>query len=201
MKNYIAKINISKKSQILSFTKKIEALDIPLGMLYCDPPWNPGMITYFNNKIEKNKIGTWNALERLYKAINHFLNHFQINGFIEYGKSTKQFLIKTMQKLNTPKHDIISVEGKFSGNKIWYGGFSKIHKTPPSVRSNRAIKTCILSEKVPKSKYICDLFMGTGSTMKAANQLGYNFIGCDYNEKKLDLVLKKKNCYELEIES
>ena len=141
-----------------------------------------GNAKYFGNKLIEPPSGMhwiWKQ-ERIDKAME--------NGLIYFTKNNMPRLKKYYDKDTTkgkPLHDLW-VDEEIAPLNSWHSKSVNYDTQKPKSLLERIIKSSSNGNDI-----VADLFMGSGTTMVVAKELGRNFIGCDISERAIEITEKR----------
>ena len=173
----------------------------PVDLVLTDPPYGIGAIWqggkghgWGNADVQKEARNTWDVAPPDDLTIQLWLskgrdsviwggNYFDLpvsRGWLVWNKPERNFTLAEAELAWTSKDTVIRV---FDANRSDVG---RIHPTQKPIS---LMRWCL--EKFPDAQTILDPFMGSGTTLRAAKDLGRKAVGIEIEEKYCEIAAKR----------
>jgi hypothetical protein len=165
-------------------------------IVYSDPPWNPGNEKYWRTHAGANPgPGYDRFLAAWCDVVTRCIDAGTTDVFCEQSSNQhhRQLLLRAVDAAGWP----ISLRGQWTvcyghpkrPNTLLHFGRQPL-ATNPSGLSGEAMTACALSGvAAPAGSLIVDPCMGKGMTSRMAVRFGWNFVGVELNQRRMDIAV------------
>lgn len=156
----------------------------PYDILWCDPPWEQGLVKWFQNKMKKDgHTPPDNTIEAILDQLGKLADTSKML-VIEYSEKGSELVIETMKKHG---HDFygMSEHLQTNGNPYVVMEFNGSLELTQQYKGFSLIRD-YLSDKEPLT--IFDPFAGIGASARAVKQVrgGHTYIGSELNPARFE---------------
>jgi hypothetical protein len=170
----------------------------PGGVVYCDPPWNPGIEKVFRTGAGVAPVTSFNLfLDGWCRSVVRAnpTDVFAEQGVIPEHKEALLHAIRRCQGWRWPlqsewviRYGSKRADGKKAPNALLHFGPSKIATDPTDLSGEKVIQT-VLQGLPRKPAYVIDQCAGLGMTSRVAHKMRLDFIGTELGPSRLERLI------------
>ena len=175
-------------------------------LVYSDPPWNPGNATYWRTHA---KMAPCFSYERFLDAFASVVALAADMGagdiLIEQSANIahSNYLLRAFERCGISVPLRRRYEVLYSGhpNALFHFGLRVLHTDPSGMSGEAMTLRACAGVCAPSGSWVVEPCTGKGMTSRMAHCFGWNLVGSELNQKRLDVTLAwlKRQGYAIEV--
>jgi len=164
-------------------------------LVYSDPPWNPGNATYWRTHAQMAPCPSYDRfLDAFISVVGLAVERGAFDLLIEQSinEAHSDYLLRALERNVVLMPLRRRYEVIYSGrpNALFHFGMRDLHTDPTGMSEDEMTLRACVGVWAPVGSWVVEPCVGKGMTSRAAHALGWNLIGSELAQHRLDITLK-----------